>query len=100
MKFNPRSTTGPVTEISDEEFNSIKKNEAPVEIAVTEMIFGKVSPTSAVNARTNPDTKSPSLGVVYPGEVFEVEVFDKDWYKIRSGDKKGAYVRKDFVKAR
>lgn len=95
MKFN--KSTDPVTEISDEEFNLIEKEVPKLEkVESKQKIFA--TPTIGVNARSNPDTKSSSLGVIYPGTQYEVEDFDREWYKLVSGDKKGAYVRKEYMK--
>lgn len=90
----------PVTEVPDEVFDEIEKTskEEVKEPEVFKPMIGKVTPIKAANTRKGPDVKTPSLGVVYPGEKFEVQVFDNEWYQITSGDKKGAYIRKDLVK--
>ena len=95
MKFN--KSTVPVTEISNEEFDTIEK-EVPKKEKVEAKAKIFASPTIGVNARSNPDTNSASLGVLFPGTQYEVEEFDKDWYKLLSGEKKGAYVRKEYMK--
>ena len=97
MKYNPRHNNTPVTEISDEEFDKIEK-EVVKDIPAPEPEIKYMTPISTVNARREPDQASPSLGVLYPNESIKVEKFDKDWIKILSGDKKGAYVRTAYLK--
>ena len=106
MKFN--RPTVPVTEISNEEFDRIQsiQKEAAKQEEIKELsqnvqvkkTYSKAMPTVAVNARSNPDARSDSLGVIYPGEIYDVEDFDDEWYLIASGSKKGAYVRKEYMK--
>ena len=86
MRFSPKPTVIRPSSIPEES-----------ETAEEKVIFSLTSTTS-VNVRKDPDKDSMALGVLYPGTKVDVEEFDKDWYKIVTGDHKGGYVRRPYLK--
>lgn len=105
MKYNRPQATTPVTEISNEEFDALQKDYRNAEIPKPDILPVKEEPkvfdrtaVTTVNVRKDPDKDSPSLGVLYPNTTVKAETFDQDWYKVVSGDYKGGYVRRPFLK--
>lgn len=90
MRFSPKPTVIRPSSIPEESETAEEKVVAPV-------IFSLTSTTS-VNVRKDPDKDSMALGVLYPGTKVDVEEFDKDWYKIVTGEHKGGYVRRPYLK--
>ena len=86
MRFSPKTTVIRPSSIPEES-----------ETAEEKVIFSLTSTTS-VNVRKDPDKDSMALGVLYPGTKVDVEEFDKDWYKIVTGEHKGGYVRRPYLK--
>ena len=80
MAPTPLTTAPPVTN---------KVVEAPVMV--------EVSAATNVRIRALPSLKGRVTQNVRPGEIFEVEKAG-DWYKIKSGPRKGNYISADFVK--